>query len=117
MNKNFIKYGNKVYVLDINKIVKWVLSSPSSTNQLKETEINEGYDTNDNGDLTMVTKVVRELKSNNDQNDTVRYDFIKFLITPLLEISKETNNIRDNFSNTLLFNTLLEMEFLKEIID
>ena len=69
MNNNIINYLGKRYYLDINKIMNWCLSS--STNPLRETEINEGYDTNDDGDLTMITKVVRESKTNNTQEDNI----------------------------------------------
>jgi hypothetical protein len=117
MNKKLIEFGNKKYFLDINNIIQWILNPSSPTNSLKETEINEGYDTNDNGDLTMMTKVVRELKTNNSQNDTIRYDFIKLLLTPFLDVNKDISTIKGSFKNTLIFNTLIEMGFLKEITD
>ena len=117
MDKKLIVYGDRKYFLDINNIIQWVLNPSSPTNSLKETEINEGYDTNDNGDLTMMTKVVRELKTNNSQNDTIRYDFIKLLLTPFLDVNQDVTMIKGSFRNTVIFNTLIKMEFLKEITD
>lgn len=112
---NMLTFGNEKYYLDIDAIMKWCLSS--SNNPFKETEINEGYDTNDDGDIQMMTKVVRELKTNNVQDDTVRYDFIKLLLAPFLGDIKTNNELQNNFSYTMLFNTLINMGFLIKIND
>ena len=103
------------YYLDIDAITKWCLSS--SLNPSKETEINEGYDYADNGDFQMTTKVVRELKASNSQDDTIRYDFIKNLILPFISEIRHIDEITDNFSNSLIFNTLIKMGFLIAIND
>ena len=42
--------------------------------------------------MELVTKIIRELKSPNNQDDTIRYDFIKLLINPFLG---EINNKED----------------------
>lgn len=103
------------YYLDIDAITKWCLSS--SVNQSKETEINEGYDTDENGDIQMTTKVVRELKSSNSQDDTIRYDFIKMFLTPFFGDIETFNDITNSLSYTIIFNTLLKMNFLIKIND
>lgn len=95
------------YYLDVDTIINWVFSS--SDEQLKETEINEGYDTNEDGDIQMVSKVIRESKSNNTQNDTIRYDFIKLLLTPI--INGDLNN-NQNLAYNILLNTLQKKGFL-----
>lgn len=105
----------KKYYLDIDAITKWCLSS--SLNPSKETEINEGYDYGDNGDFQMTTKVVRELKASNSQDDTIRYDFVKMLVLPFISDITNFDEIYDNFSYSLIFNTLLKMGFLVEIND
>lgn len=104
---------NNDLCFDIDAIMKWCLAS--TNNPFKETEINEGYDTNDDGDIQMMTKVVRELKTNNVQDDTVRYDFIKMLISPFLGDIVNKEDIEHNLSNTLLYNTLVNMGFLVKI--
>lgn len=113
MSNELITFNGETYYLDVDAIMKWCLSSTS--NPFKETEINEGYDTNDDGDIQMMTKVVRELKTNNVQDDTVRYDFMKLLLAPFIGDIKTTNEINNNFSYTLLFNTLIKMGFLVKI--
>lgn len=114
MDNKFITFSGKTFYLDINKVMEWCLSS--STTPLKETEINEGYDTNDEGDLTMVTKVVRESKTNNTQEENIKYDFIKLFLIPFMGGDICTyEKIEGNFSYTLMFNSLIKMGFLVEI--
>ena len=116
MNRFIINgLDNEKYCLDIDAITKWCLSS--SSNPSKETEINEGYDYGDNGDFQMTTKVVRELKASNSQDDTIRYDFIKMFLTPFLGEIVSFDDVTSNFSYTLIFNTLLNMNFLIKIND
>lgn len=114
MKNNIINISNEEYYLDIDAIIKWCLSS--SNMPFKESEINEGYDLNDEGDIQLVSKVIRETKTNNSQDDTIRYDFIKLLLAPFLsgEISNE-KTINDNFSYKIIFNSLIEMKFLIKI--
>lgn len=113
MNKNMLEFEGETYYIDINAIMKWCLSS--GNNPFKETEINEGYDTNDDGDIQMMTKVIRELKTNNVQDDTVRYDFIKLLLSPFFGEIESKNDITENFSFTLIFNSLINLGFLVKV--
>ena len=110
---NMLMINDELYYFDIDAIMKWCLAS--TNNPFKETEINEGYDTNEEGDIQMMTKVVRELKTNNVQDDTVRYDFVKLLITPFLGEITNKEDIENDFSYTLLYNTLIKMGFLFKI--
>lgn len=110
---NMLMINDELYYFDIDAIMKWCLAS--TNNPFKETEINEGYDTNEDGDIQMMTKVVRELKTNNVQDDTVRYDFVKLLITPFLGEITHKEDIENDFSYTLLYNTLIKMGFLVKI--
>lgn len=109
MNKNIIEIDSEKYYLDIDAIIKWVLSS---SNSIKENEINEGYDINDDGDLQLVSKVIREAKSTNSQDDTIKYDFIKLILTPFLGEITTFDDINLNLSYNILFNTLIQMKFL-----
>lgn len=113
MKNNMLEYNNELYYIDMDSIMKWCLSS--GNNPFKETEINEGYDTNDEGDIQMMTKVVRELKTNNVQDDTVRYDFVKLLLAPFLGEISSKSEIENNFSFTLIFNSLIKLGFLVKI--
>lgn len=112
MKENMIEISGTKYYLDIDAIIKWCLSPSNST--IKESEINEGYDSDEDG-IHLVSKVVRELKTNNVQDDTIRYDFVKLLLSPIFNGDFEINN--SGFSYKLLFNTLIKMNFLIKIID
>ena len=111
--EKLISISGKKYYLDCDAIMKWCLNSTS--NQIKEIELNEGYDVNEDGDMTMVTKIAREVKTNNTQDDTIRYDFIKLLISFLVTDFPNFDNMTEYFSSTVLFNTLIQMNFLIEI--
>lgn len=113
MNKEYITISGRKFYLDIDKLMEWCLSP--STSPLKETEINEGYDTNDEGDLTMVTKVVRESKTNNTQEGNIKYDFIKLCLAPFLSEITTYDEIEESFSYSLMFNSLINLGFLVEI--
>lgn len=113
MVKNNIIINSEEYYLDIDAIMKWCLTS--SINPIKESEINEGYDTDDEGDLKIATKVVRELKTANVQDDTVRYDFVKMLLTPFFGEIIDVEDIKNNLSYSVIFNTLIEKKFLVKI--
>jgi intein-encoded DNA endonuclease-like protein len=106
---------NFKYKLDINNIIKWCLDN--SLNPFKEVEINETYDSDDDGDIQIMAKSVRELKTINTQNDTFRYDFIKVILSPFLSGDVTSEDLNENFSYRLLFNTLVDMNFLVEITD
>lgn len=113
MSKNYIEVDGKTFAFDVNAIMKWCLSSKDTP--VKEYEITEGYDMEDPSNVG--SKVVRELKSPNTQDDTIRYDFIKMLITPFLSDITSINDIESDFSLSMCFNTLLKMEFIVEITD
>ena len=73
----------------------------------------EGYDMEDPSNVG--SKVVRELKSPNTQDDTIRYDFIKMLITPFLSDVDDFEEVENDFSIAMTFNTMVNMGFIKEI--
>lgn len=111
---NYIKVYGKTYQLDMDAITNWCLST---SGPFKETEINEGYDMSGDGEMKMISKVVRELKTSKSQDDTIKYDLVKMFLLPFLSSVKDINEIENNFSHTLLFNTLVKMKFLIEITD
>jgi hypothetical protein len=98
-------------MFDTYAIMKWCLASKNDP--VREYEVTEGYDMED---VTNVgSKVVRELKSPNTQDDTIRYDFLKTILSPFTGEVIDFNQIEGNFSLTLMFNTLIDMKFLIEI--
>lgn len=113
MKNNLISLDGKKYCFDIDAIIKWCVNS----NPYKEVEINESYDSNIEGELQVSSKDVREMKSNNVQNDTIKYDLLKTLINPFLGEIHDYNFFSHNFSYVMIFNTLVKMGFIIEIKD
>lgn len=111
MNKDYITINGRCFLFDIDAIMKWCLSSKE--NPVKEYELTEGYDLGDEG--TVGSKVVRELRSPNTQDDTIRYDFLKMLISPYFSDVTSFEEINNDFSLSLSFNTLWKMGFITEI--
>ena len=85
-----------------------------------QTEITEGYDTNE-GDMKATSKVIREIKSpGNSQDNTVRYDLIKMFITIILSKTQPVFGTIDkelslDFSFNVAFNTLYNEGILVEV--
>ena len=111
MKKNYIKVDGKIYAFDIDAVMKWCLTSKD--NPVNEYEITEGYDMEDVNNVG--SKVIRELRSPNTQDDTIRYDFIKLIVTPLISGMSFPEEMVEDPSFALVFNTCLEKGFIKEI--
>lgn len=112
----YIKFGGVKYAFDLDAIKKFCLISSDQNG--KETEVTEGYDTNEDGALTLSSKILREVKSNgNPQNDMIIYDVVKLFIMRLLEnnSSEHEFNCDIDFSTALAINTMLKWKMLIEI--
>lgn len=113
--QHFIVFRDKKYGLNLKEIKKFCFDGDSG----RETEIVETYIMND-GEPTLDSKQSRDFKSNSQQ-DTMRYDLIKTLITVLLtnESIADGGEVDDNldFASALAMNTLIEANILYEIND
>ena len=107
----FVADGRK-WGVDIDKFTKMCLTSDNEKS--KDTEITEGYEKDDNGSMTQVSKIIREVNSQgNMQNDTIRYDLIKTLLSVILDkkimnFGSLENELMYDFSFNIAFNTLLK---------
>lgn len=115
----FFTPDNRKWGVDIDKFTKLCLTSDNERS--KDTEITEGYEKTDGGDMVQVTKVIREINSQgNMQNDTIRYDLLKTLLSVILDkkvmnfgsLDKET---QFDFSFNVAFNTLVKAGIIYEI--
>ena len=80
----FFTPDNRKWGVDIEKFTKYCLTSDSEKS--KDTEVTEGYEKSDTGDMVQVSKIIREVNSQgNTQNDTIRYDLIKTLLSVILD--------------------------------
>ena len=81
--------GNNKYYINIDEVFRLV--SHSDRTERKETEITDAYEyDSENCKLNPVNKMVREIKTPSDpQIDNIRYDFIKFLISEIIDTKYE----------------------------
>ena len=119
-SSNFGKYyltiGNKKYCLDIDQLRK-VCINPND--EEIENEITTTYEADNGGELAIAGKLIREVKSaNNQQNQMIIYDVVKLFITRLLN-NTQINNTSDpflmDFSTALSLNTLIKCGIIIEI--
>ena len=66
--------------------LKEICLSSSSEGGIKEIQIAQTYEVDENDELNIVSKVEHETKSfNNAQNDMIVYDIVKIFLVSLLE--------------------------------
>ena len=115
----FFTPDNRKWGVDIDKFTKICLTSDNEKS--KDTEITEGYEKDDNGNFTQTSKIIREVNSQgNMQNDTIRYDLFKTLLSIILDKKVMNfgcleNEVQYDFSFNVAFNTLVKEGILYEI--
>lgn len=92
--------------LDIDAIMQWCLTSTMS---IKEEEIDDVYEVDEDGDLSINNKMIRTSKSL--QDIPLKYDFVKSIIDRFLSMNNEDKNSK---TFKLLYNTLIIKGFLKD---
>lgn len=112
----YITFAGKKYTFDFTKLKEACLISDNQKNN--EKEITEAYERDDDGNIAMSSKIIREVKTpGNSQNDMIIYDIIKLFIIRLMENTLLEHEFEPDFSTSLAFNTLINWGFLKEIND
>ena len=117
-DKYSLTFNGKYYKLNIEKINSFCLVSSGKTGS--EGEITEAYDFDENGEFRLSSKINREITTaGNNQDDMIVYDFIKVLVTKLLECQVNTNDTENqvDFGFALAFNTLVAAGMLEEITE
>lgn len=126
-NKNDSEVQQEVYFfadermwgIDIDKFTSICLTSDNEKS--KDTEITEGFEKDENGTFTQTSRIIREVNSQgNMQNDTIRYDLFKTLLSVILDkrvmnFGGLENELKVDFSFNLAFNTLLKEGIIYEI--
>lgn len=111
-NKYFT-FGGKKYCINLNKLKEICNTSPGETGN-NELEISQAYETDDNGELRLSSKVEHETKTfGNAQQDVIVYDFVKLLILSLLEY--EGGEEIDELGMVVTMNTLIHWGILEVI--
>ena len=111
----FVTIYGKKYAFDMNKIKD--ICVESSNDEDAENEITTTFEKDDNGNLEISGKLIREIKSgSNAQNGMIIYDVIKLFIIRIMdntEIMEEHSEV--DFSTSLALNTLINCGILIEI--
>lgn len=104
-NSKFISFCGKKYFLNLKKL-KEICITPSTENGNNEIEISQAYESDENGELRLASKVEHETKTfGNTNNDMIVYDFVKLLIISLLE--NDATEEPEDLSSIVTLNTLL----------
>lgn len=116
--KYSLTFDGKYYKLNIERINNFCLVSSGKTGS--EGEITEAYETDENGEFRLSSKINREITTTgNTQEDMIVYDFIKGLVTKLLESQVNTYDTETqvDFGFALAFNTLIAEGMIEEITE
>jgi hypothetical protein len=114
MNSRYFEMNGKVYYLDVQKMIDFCLISENKN--VRDNEITEGYEklSDDSNVLTLTSRVIREASGvSNPQNDMITYDLFKMCLSILLG-QEAGDTYKFNISFAIAFNTLVELEVLKE---
>lgn len=119
-----IEIEGKYYVIDMDKMMAWVVETPASEKNINTITTMSYPITNDDDEEEIVEKEVSENKSTlNETMNNVRYDFIRILMNTIF--TTFTNNMNQiitltpedlSFGQKLAFNTLINKNIIKEVI-
>jgi hypothetical protein len=119
-----IEIEGKYYVIDMDKMMAWVVETPASEKNINTITTMSYPITNEDDEEEIVEKEVSENKSTlNETMNNVRYDFIRILLNTIF--TTFTNNMNQiitltpedlSFGQKLAFNTLVNKNIIKEII-
>lgn len=119
-----IEIEGKYYVIDMDKMMAWVVETPASEKNINTITTMSYPITNDDDEKEIVEKEVSENKSTlNETMNNVRYDFIRILLNTIF--TTFTNNMNQiitltpedlSFGQKLAFNTLINKNIIKEVI-
>lgn len=119
-----IEIEGKYYVIDMDKMMAWVVETPASEKNINTITTMSYPITNDDDEEEVVEKEVSENKSTlNETMNNVRYDFIRILLNTIF--TTFTNNMNQiitltpedlSFGQKLAFNTLINKNIIKEVI-
>lgn len=102
----------KDFYYDINAMMDFVFNNEDARSS--DVEITDSQVRNrDNGTFETESRVIREVKSANDQKQNMRYDMLKMFIE-VLENMEIENNIPLSLGESLVLNTMNAHGFLKQ---
>ena len=116
MNNYTLTFNGKHYKFNLDKINDYCLVS--STKPGNESEITEAYESDENGDFRLTSKINREITTaGNSQDDVIMYDFVKTMVMKLIDTSMPVSSVETqaDFGFAIAFNTMLSYGMIEEI--
>ena len=117
-----IEIEGKYYVIDMDKMMAWVVETPASEKNIN-TITTMSYPITNDDEVDVAEKEVSENKSSlNEVMNNIRYDLIRNLLTVLFTtytddmnhiITREVSDL--TFSQQIAFNTLLNKKIIIEL--
>lgn len=120
-NQRVLFSDGKQFGVDVSAIER--LCFKSDFENSNSVEVTEGYERTESGNFENSSKVIREVKgTGNSQNDTMRYDLFKTLLTTVLEkrefiYGSLDNELKFDISFNIAFNTLLTYKVIYQITE
>lgn len=115
MDKYTITFNGKPYRFNLDKINQYCLVSGNKAGN--ESEITEAYDYDENGEFRLTSKINREITTpGNSQDDMIMYDFIKTMVSRLIESTLPVSAVatQADFGLAIAFNTMLSYGMIEE---
>ena len=120
LNKNsgkYISFKGKKYAINLD-VFKAVCTPITNDFGPREYEISQVYEPDENGELSMSSKVEHETKSTgNPQNDMIVYDVVKLLLVSILENDKTEKEFDYDFGTVFALNTLISWGVITEVTE
>ena len=111
----YISFKGKRYALNLEKFKEVCTPSPSEFGP-REYEVSQVYESDDNGDFSLQSKVEHETKTaGNQQADMIVYDVVKMLLLSVLENDKIEKEHDWDLGTSVAINTLLYWGVLEEL--
>lgn len=118
MDNYTLTFNNRTYKLNLDRINEFCLVSGNKPGS--EREITEAYEIDDAGEFHLTSKINREITTpGNSQDDMIIYDFVKTMVTRLIESSFPVTATQQqaDFGFAIAFNTLLSYGMIEEITE
>lgn len=116
MNKYTLTFNGKHYRFNLDKINQYCLVSSNKAGN--ESEITEAYETDENGEFHLTSKINREITTpGNSQDDMIMYDFLKTMVSKLIDSDMPVYSVETqaDFGFAIAFNTLISYGMIEEV--
>ena len=114
MNREYIKYGQYTYALDLTKLREICLLSSGDIGS-KEVQIVQTYEADGIDGIGLSQKIEHETKSLGGNLNAMVYEIVKLMIITLIENNDTKDVFEPTFGMAFAINTLIKWEVLKKI--